>query len=109
MLPSATEIKVLVVYKKLVKSGWIIGADELKQVFSFNKLRAAMLQNYEFRKFLEHFVSMLGLPSDDLSIYMEPEEDENEFMIQARAVDVIGKSTTLPRIEDRGDSESGHS
>lgn len=67
----------LVVYKKLVKSGWIIGADELRQVFSFNKLQASALNNYELKKFLEHFIHLLGLRNDDLTIYMEPEEDDD--------------------------------
>ena len=108
MLPSSTEIKVLVVYKKLVKSGWIIGEEELKQVFSFNKLKPNVLQSYELRKFLEHFVTLLGLKADDLSIYMEPDEEE-DFMLHARRVSVPVKSTTLPMIKDVGGSESGHS
>ena len=29
-LPASIEVKVLVVFKKLVKSGWIVGADELR-------------------------------------------------------------------------------
>ena len=65
------------VFKKLVKSGWYVGPDVLRQIFGFLKVkRSAIAKSYELKTFLKEFISSLGMPAHDLDVYMPEEEEE---------------------------------
>jgi len=67
------QIKIIQIFIKLVKSGWIIGVDELKfLLLKTDCYKRDVDKDPQLKNFLLEFISQMGLPlyEKDLSPYL---------------------------------------